>query len=103
MVQSAPQELWKQYVQSHHFTSFTDIMAVMKEVFHCFHVFQSCLWVKNVVKTVSLKNSGNGSFILAHKDPRKWFDSSVQEVLEYCIPSLQHIVASHRPLHHLFL
>ena len=33
MMQSAPQELLKQYVQSQHFTSTADIMAAMKEMF----------------------------------------------------------------------
>ena len=32
-MQSAPQELLKQYVQSQHFTSTADIMAAMKEMF----------------------------------------------------------------------
>ena len=33
IMQSAPQELLKQYVQSQHFTSTADIMAAMKEMF----------------------------------------------------------------------
>lgn len=32
-MQSAPQELLKQYVQSQHFTSTADIMEAMKEMF----------------------------------------------------------------------
>ena len=32
-MQSAPQELLKQYVQSQHFISTADIMAAMKEMF----------------------------------------------------------------------
>lgn len=31
-MQSAPQELLKQYIQSHHFTSTSDIMTAMKEM-----------------------------------------------------------------------
>ena len=33
MMQSVPQELLKQYVQSQHFTSTADIMDAMKEMF----------------------------------------------------------------------
>ena len=33
IMQSAPQNLWKEYVQSQHFTSTADIMQAMKEMF----------------------------------------------------------------------
>lgn len=37
-MQSNPQELLKQYVQSQHFTSTAEIMAAMKELGSCYHL-----------------------------------------------------------------
>ena len=42
-MQSAPQELLKQYVQSQHFTSTADIMEAMKEMFR--DIFQQVMEV----------------------------------------------------------
>jgi len=39
---TAPQELLKEYVQSQHFTSTADIMAAMKEMFR--DAIQTVMW-----------------------------------------------------------